>query len=498
MSAAAGSEGDTVARNTSFSLITQVTTAVFTAGVTIFLVRALGPDSFGEFSLALAIGLLLLRPADLGIAQSTARFVAEHLGDRRAVTAVLADALRLKLITAVSVSVALCALADPIADAYGEPHLDWPLRGMALALLGQGIMAFWSTAFIALRRISLDLRVVFSESAVEATASIGLVLLGAGAAGAAFGRALGYLFGALLATVLIYRLLGRPAIAAFGPGRGQARRIARYAGAMLLIDTAWTASGQVPALVIGAFLSATEVGLYQAPGRLAALLSYPGLALANGVAPRMSRSGGGPAVAVLRRGLRWLVIVQVAVTVPILVWAEPLTELVLGGEYARSAEVLRALSPFILFFGLAPLLSLTVNYLGEARRRVPIAAVTLIANLVLGIVLVSEIGIVGAAVAADVSLIGYTFAHFWICDRLIGLPLGRIAVTAARSLLAGGAMAAVLVAFGTSADLGPATLLIGGVAGALAFGISLLILRELSIAELRSVRATVAARLRPR
>ena len=45
----------------------------------------------------------------------------------------------------------------------------------------------------------LNLRLVFSESAVEAGASIALVLAGAGVVGAAFGRAIGYGFGTALA-----------------------------------------------------------------------------------------------------------------------------------------------------------------------------------------------------------------------------------------------------------------------------------------------------------
>ena len=53
-------------------------------------------------------------------------------------------------------------------------------------------MGFYRTAFEAIGRVRLNLRLVFSESAVEAGASIALVLAGAGVVGAAFGRAIGY------------------------------------------------------------------------------------------------------------------------------------------------------------------------------------------------------------------------------------------------------------------------------------------------------------------
>ena len=42
--------------------------------------------------------------------------------------------------------------------------------------------------------------------------------------------------------------------------------------------------------------------------------------------------------------------------------------------------MLRAMAPFIYLFGLAPLVSVGVNYLGEARRRIPVAIAALLVN----------------------------------------------------------------------------------------------------------------------
>ena len=95
---------------------------------------------------------------------------------------------------------------------------------MALAVFAQSLMAYWNTAFVALRRVSLNLRVVFSESVAEVGASFALVALGAGAAGAAFGRAAGFAFGALVALLLVYRLLG------FGALASSARAVATPGG----------------------------------------------------------------------------------------------------------------------------------------------------------------------------------------------------------------------------------------------------------------------------
>ena len=53
---------DSITRNTFFGLATQLTTAAFTAALTLFLVRALGPDDYGIF--ALATGICLTDPSE--------------------------------------------------------------------------------------------------------------------------------------------------------------------------------------------------------------------------------------------------------------------------------------------------------------------------------------------------------------------------------------------------------------------------------------------------
>lgn len=489
-------DGDTITRNTASALLAQATTAVCTAGLTLYLVRALSPSDYGLFALALATGLLALQPSDFGISQSMARFMAEHRDDPVAVRDVFAGALRLKLISGVAVTVALFALAEPIANAYGEPDLLGPLRVISVAVLAQGMLTFLVTPFMALRRVSLRARVVVLESLMEVTASVALVALGGGVTGALFGRTIGYAFGAALALVIVARLLGWHAVRPLRGGGGQVRRIAGYASAMLIVEGAFTAFTQVDVIVIGAYLSSADVAFFQAPSRLTTLLAYPGLALAAGVAPRLSFGGDGPDVISLERSLRYLLIFQAALIPPIIVWAGPLTSLLLGDAYADSAGVLRALAPYVFAAGFAPLLSVGVNYLGEARRRVPIAIATVLLNLVIDLILVPKIGIIGAAIGTDVAFGLYVCAHLWVFKRILPLRLAHLGPTVARSTVAALAMAGVLLALGTS-DLTLAAWIAGAVAAPLTFVAVILGLGEFSRAELSRMRAAVASRVRP-
>ena len=142
------STGGAIRRNAVYSLLSQIVGAAFTAGLTLFLARRLGTHGFGVYSLALGIGSLVLFPMDFGISTSMARFVAEHRSDRARVAAVVADGMRLKFLLGLAISGGLFALAGPLASAYGTHALLWPIRAIAISLLGQTMMKITHTAIV--------------------------------------------------------------------------------------------------------------------------------------------------------------------------------------------------------------------------------------------------------------------------------------------------------------------------------------------------------------
>jgi O-antigen/teichoic acid export membrane protein len=482
-----------------FAFASQMATAFFTAVLTVYLVRALGPSGFGTFALALGITGLVLRPSDLGTTQSAARFVAERHGDTEGIVGVLGMALRTRLLTAAAIAVTLFAFAGLISNAYNAPELAWPLRGVAVALFGQSVMRFVVVTIVALRRTSQSFTLVLSESALECSATIVLVLIGGGATGAAFGRAVGYAFGGVLGVLLLGRLLGRSPLFGTGTSPVTRREFMSYSGAMFIVVGAFTAFTQVDVLLIGAILSTSAVGLFSAPLRLIGFLAYPAQAVSQGVTPRLARRriDRPPNLIALERAIRYIVILQAALVAIVTVWADPIVRLALGSKFSESAPALRALAPYVFLTGFGPVLTSALNFMGEGRRRIPIAIGTLGVNAAIDVVLIPEIGILGAAVGTDVGYGLYAGAHLWLCHRLLGLPLKPIAASTARALLAAGAMAAFLALAGTG-SLSPLECLAGLAAGGAAFGAVLLVTREVSPGELRSLPGFPLRALRSR
>jgi stage V sporulation protein B len=475
-------------RNTLLQLLSQIAGVAFTGGLTLYLVRALGPSGYGVYALAVSVGALLLFPAMLGVPMSVGRFLADHRGDLDQVRAILVLGLKLQVPTAVVASVGLFAASGAVADAYGDPRLGWPLRWVAVSISGQTLFAFLTATSTSVRRVAVGLWMAVIESATETAGSVAFVIAGAGAAGATLGKAIGYSVASAAGFYLMLRLVG-------GARRGGAvrrkvalRTITSYAGAMFVVDVTWGAIAQVDILLIGALLSSTAVGSFGAILRIVTVLGYLGSAVSAGVAPRLSRGGGGPDTQALSRGIRYLIIVQGLVIAPMVVWSKPIVGVLLGSGYRSSAEIMQVLAVMAFVSAPASLISVAVTYLGEARRRVVIMLGTLVLGLVSTYVLLRTVGLVGAAIADDIVQIAYVSAHLWICSRLITLDLRRLAWSGVRTLLAAGAMALVMLAIGTD-HLSPVQWLAGACAGGGAFAAVLLGTRELTITELREVAA---------
>lgn len=487
-----------VIRNTVLATLAQVVTAALAAILTLYLTRTLGPNAYGEFSLAMGVTGFLLAPADLGISASVGRFIAEHRRDRTAASSFLASAHGVKLLFSVLIAAVLFAVARPLADAYGDTHLIWPFRGAAVLLFAQSMFTLYSSAMISSGGLADNLRLYTVESLAETGTSIALVALGTGAGGAAFGRAAGYILGGAAGAAVAYRAFGAGSLRPGAVSRSRLRLIARYAGVMFVVNGIWTLLGQTSVLLLGAYVGTTQVGLFSAPNRLANVLHYPGLAVQNSVAPRLARGRNlKPDVESFMTALRYLVMLQTIIAAFTLVWADPVIRLLLGPKYAGSAAVLRTMTPYIFLQGIGPLVTVGVNYLGESRRRILIASASLVVQLILSVILIPEHGAVGAAGAAAAGYALYVPEHLLLCRDLLGISLRPLAVTLARSTLAACLAGGVLVLAGTTAHLSPLTWVWGSIGALAVFVAALVATGELTRGELGRAYALLASH-RPR
>jgi O-antigen/teichoic acid export membrane protein len=312
---------------------------------------------------------------------------------------------------------------------------------------------------------------------VEVAASVALVVGGAGVFGAMAGRGIGYVFGAMFSLAIATRMISHPA----SPGRSS-RSLLRYAGPLFVTNSAYTLYSQIDVLIIGAVLGTHAVGVFAAPLRLVVPLSYVGQAIANAVAPRQGAHRAREDMVAFRASLRLLLMYQAFLVVPVIVWARPVVNLLLGSSFHDSVNVLRLMALFIFLRGLGPLVTTTVNYLGKAKRRIPIVLVALALNVAIDLSLLPVIGVAGAAIGTGVAYALYVSAHFLICRRELELPIRPLALTATRSLVAGVVAGGALAMIGTQ-HLSWLHWVLGGAGVACAYAVLLIATGEVSRAE---------------
>jgi O-antigen/teichoic acid export membrane protein len=484
-----------VSRDATLAFLAQMVGAALTAVLTIFLGRALSPAQFGYFTFALSIITIASLFADLGITTSSGRFLAERRADPVAAAAVFRTTMRIKLQIGIPTAAGLFIFAGPVCALFGTPGALWAVRGCAIVLLAQSIFGLFLAAFIALGTLRYNVLLATIESVAEAAATFALVLLGAAAAGAAFGRAIGFTVASAAGVAVARRTVGSLRGRAADDGLVvPPRRILSYAGPLLLVEAAFRAFSSIDVLLIAAIVGGgARIASFGLPMRLASFLEFPAAAVSSAVAPRLAQRRAEDVV-LLSQSLRYLILFQMLLTAPLLIWPDAIIHLLFGSKYPEAPAVLRALSPFVFLGGIAQLTTLSVNYLGLARSRVPIAVVMLTVNAVIDVILLPRIGVVAGAIGTSAAYAIWVPAHTWILRRRIGLGVSALLLTAARSCVAGLVLVGVLALLGTGVVPLP-IMLAGAVAGPVVYVATLFALGELTRTDVAVLRRVVARRV---
>lgn len=438
------------AANAAAALALQAVGVVATGCLTLVLVRLLGPTGYGVYALALSVGGVVLLPMDAGVTTATARFLSGAVR-RREAARIVRSGLALKLVIGVVASIILAVAASPIAAGYGEPQLVWPIRLVAGVVLTQSLLGFVVGCFTAVRLTMSGLVVVTVESLGEALVASAAAAAGAGAVGAIAGRFAAYGFASILGLALLerrFRLRRRIA---------QARRevvvsILRYGFALALVDAAWALFVQIDVILIAAILDSAAAGQFQAPVRLLALVAYPGLALATALGPRVHVDDGTSLLRRFRHSLRLLVAFHVLAAVATATVAPPLVGAVVGARYTEAESLTRALAPWVLLAGLAPVASNTLDYLGRARERLPFAVGAVAVNALIDVILLSRVGVVAAAIGTDIGMAVFTLGTLWLCGRAIDYRAAYLVPDIRRAAAAGAVAAGIMLPVGVATN----------------------------------------------
>ena len=416
-----------IARGGGLNLLGQVCSQAAMLLITLLLARRLGRDDVGRYAQAFAVLSLLGLVSLSGLRTGLTRFVAVHLaeGTAGALRGTVRIGIGLSTGSAGVLGVALFLAAPWLAHgAFHDPRLVLPLQVVALVLPAATFTDSALAATQGFRTMKpFALVGLVSEPLLRLGLSGALVAAGAGLGGAMAALAVSNLAAAVMAAWSLRRLLAR--VDQAQPGGVRLREL--FGFSLLSWGASLASTGLIWAdtLLIGAFRSSAEVGIYNVATRLVTLATF--------VMPAINASLG-PHIADLhyrgeRESLRraygvatsWILRLSLPAFVALLAFPGQLLRL-FGGGFLEGAAVTAVLAVGKLADAGTGPCGLMLNMSGRPLWSAVDNLAALVLNVALNLWLIPTHGILGAAVAWTLALAIVNLARVvqvWFVMRML-------------------------------------------------------------------------------
>jgi O-antigen/teichoic acid export membrane protein len=396
----------------------------------LLLARALGPERYGVYAFVFALISLLAIPAQSGLTSLMVRETAKALstqkwGLMRGIWqwAMRAGALYWLVMVLVTGGLA-CAFAGRIADGHLVPFAWGLVLGFFVVLedtrsgaaLGLGNVIVGQLPEMVLRRaflIALVLGVILLYPTHNLTATNVLAL-----------HALAEVTALALGVGMLWKVRPARLTSAVEPvyEKNQWRRavlpLALPAGIQL-------ANQNMGILLVGAFWTAADVGVYRIALRGATFVAF-GLLAMNWVAgPQFARFHPSRDIDHLRRPAVWSARASFAigslVALVFIIWGGGFLGLIFGRGFSKGYVALSILAVGQLVSTAVGPLDFLLNMTGHERTTARIAVGTLVCNIIFSFALIPKLGMNGAALATALTLVIWNAALYRAVRRLLGV-----------------------------------------------------------------------------
>ena len=403
---------------------------------TLVLVRVLAPADFGLVALAMSITSAVELLSALGVEDAVVRF-------QNPTKAVYDTAFTLNLIRGLSNAAIIGAIAWPIAMFFNEPRLTALVFAIALAIAVGGLENIGIVEFRRNLAYDQDLKLrVFPRLAGFATTLILALLY--------------HSYWALVLGSLASRVATVAMSYTFHPHRPRLtlaahRELLGFSAWVWVISLVGMLRDRIEVFLLGRLLGPGAVGTFTVAIEIALLpMSELIQPLASVLFSSFSRSSqdDGTSRALFLRFLGLCALVSLPAGIGLALVADPLARVALGERWLQAIPLMRVLSVGIALTTFGFFCRAVLEARGRMFEIFQVNVITAIVRLVLGVVLVSRMGVMGAAVVMLAgSTIDQGFLFHQTC-RVLSLRWTEILGRLLRPVLCCSAMAAVVLATG--------------------------------------------------
>jgi exosortase len=392
----------------SFFLISGTALATVIMAVASILVgRFLGPDLYGQYTLAFLIPQLLYLFADLGIGQGVTKFAAglNAKGELNRLTKMLKYALILRAAVGIALFIINYAFADLLASTVlNSAELAFYVRLASVSILFQVIFSTATSAFVGLDKTEYNVLATNIHALAKSILSIALVLLGLGVAGAITGHVASYIIAAAVGAFILFIVLRKKQ----DPKNDQnakddLKTLMKY-GAPLYISL--LLSGFISfyqGFMLAIFTTTADVGNYKAATNFATLLSVVSIPITTALLPAFAKLDSSTDQKIKRffkLANKYTAALVLPITVLIIMYSTQIVQIIYGLEYQTAPQFLATYCLIYLLVGLGYLtLTSFFNGLGETKTTLIISLIGFVILAVLSPILTRAYSVQGSIIA---------------------------------------------------------------------------------------------------
>jgi len=474
-------------------LISKIGALVFT----IFLARAFLPELFGAYSLVLTIILTLMIFTDLGIGQTSARYISESLGKKNKIEARsrFLFLFKSKLIITILSSTVLFFGAGIISNFFGKPELIPLIRIGSFYLFINGFYSILAATSLAIQRIEYS---TIGETTFQ-IARLGLLFLAI-----FFYKSLENIFWVLvialsLASLVVLFFLSKNHSFLFVGKKTpvERRRMFKFSGFLALSGFTLIIFTNIDKIFLGYFLELKFLGFYTSiltlVGGVLGLLGFFGVML-----PIFTQLKGDDLKIAFRKTFHYLSIIVFPCSIGLAFIALPTLKLLYGDAYVP-AEYSFAILLSAIFLSL---LIIEASFSGiyrtllTSKERVKILMFTnlsaSIINVLLNIVLIISLikinpsyGLIGVATATFLSRYGALVAIAIITKKRLNISPNKQSIL--KPLFASLIMLTYLFVFDYFIQLTIPTRIIMIISAAIIYFLTIFLIKAMSFSEVKKI-----------
>lgn len=374
-------------------------------GEKVLIARFFDPSRYGQIVLAISVLSLASMLGLVGLRTGVVRYISRY-DSRQSQRIIVNNSIIISMISSLLLAAGLFLSAEWVAltvfnDVELVPLLGIVAFGIPVAVFGK-LGASIARGLKDARANTIIKNITPSLSRVLLI--VLAIALGLGTVGVAYAYVGGFLLMAVISGVYIYINFGPPFSSdnKFG-------QLLRFSVPLLFADSMQFITSTLDTILIGFFLTAHSVGIYNASYPLARLVFLaPGLLVVifNPVISELHSEDDFESIREIYRIVaRWVVILTLPGVFLLVARPEIFINFVFGNRYEAGSTVLVILSLAFFYHVLLGINGGTLNMLGQSRFFLFSTSVNAGVNVVLNIWLIPRIGIEGAALATAVSYI---------------------------------------------------------------------------------------------